>query len=59
MCEMFGRSIYAKINEALPNKTVKDIEEYSEFFWNNWRDRIENGHKYVERIEKGEAEIEK
>ena len=59
MCEMFGRANLAKINEALPNKTLKDIEEYAAAFWENWRDKIENGHKYVERIEKGEAEIEK
>ena len=31
---------------------------YSEAFWKRWQS-IENGQKYVERIEKGEQEIEK
>jgi hypothetical protein len=35
------------------------VQKYCEAFWKNWEGRIENGHKYVERIEKGEAEIEK
>ena len=34
------------------------MKEYSREFWKNW-EKIENGQKYVERIEKGEQEIQK
>jgi hypothetical protein len=59
MCETFGRDNYAKIAEGLLSKSIEDIKEYSIAFWQKWEDCIENGHKYVERIEKGEGEIEK
>ena len=35
-----------------------EILEYAEAFWQNHQ-KIENGQKYIERIEKGESEIEK
>lgn len=44
--------------EALPYKQPEEILEYAEAFWNNFT-KIENGHKYIERIEKGELEIER
>jgi SWI/SNF-related matrix-associated actin-dependent regulator of chromatin subfamily A member 5 len=59
MCETFGRDNYAKIAEGLASKSVEDVREYSQAFWKNWEEAIDNGHKFVERIEKGEAEIEK
>lgn len=58
MCEQFGRDNYEKISQNFNNKTVKDVAEYSKAFWKNW-ELIENGQRYVERIEKGEAEIQK
>lgn len=42
----------------MPNKTPEDIKEYSKSFWNKYR-LIKNGEKYVERITKGESEIQK
>lgn len=39
-------------------KSVEEICDYAEAFWQNHH-RIENGHKYVERIEKGEQDIER
>ena len=44
--------------EALPLKTPQEVLEYSEAFWQH-HSRIENGSKYIERIEKGEQEIER
>jgi len=58
MCEKFGRHNFSRFVEALPYKTIEEIKEYSRAFWKNTH-LIENGSKYVERIEKGEAEIEK
>ena len=37
---------------------MEDIKGYSEAFWKNWN-QIENGHKHIERIEKGETELKK
>jgi hypothetical protein len=34
------------------------VLEYAEAFWQH-HSRIENGSKYIERIEKGEQEIER
>lgn len=42
----------------MPNKTEKDIKEYSKMFWSHYK-LIKNGEKYVERISKGESEIQK
>mmetsp|Transcript_28417 Transcript_28417/g.20528 ORF Transcript_28417/g.20528 Transcript_28417/m.20528 type:complete len:84 (+) Transcript_28417:170-421(+) len=58
MCEKFGRYNFTYFVEALPYKTVDEIRDYSKAFWKNSH-LIENGSKYVERIEKGEAEIDK
>jgi SWI/SNF-related matrix-associated actin-dependent regulator of chromatin subfamily A member 5 len=44
--------------EALSFKTVDEIYAYADVFWQKHQ-KIENGHKYIERIEKGEADIEK
>jgi len=57
-CETYGRKDYDSIKLAFPTKTAEDVREYSEAFWKRWQS-IENGQKYVERIEKGEQEIEK
>ena len=58
MCETYGRDNHKLIAEQFPNKTVEEVKEYSQEFWKKWH-LIENGQKYVERIEKGEQEIEK
>ena len=55
---MFGRSDYANIALGLGNKTPDEVKKYSDHFWKKYH-LIENGQKYVERIEKGELEIEK
>ena len=39
--------------EALAYKPVDEILEYAEAFWQH-HSKIENGQKYIERIEKGE-----
>lgn len=57
-CETFGRKDYEKIALGFVNKTPEDVKKYSDSFWKKWQS-IENGQKYVERIEKGELEIEK
>lgn len=59
MCETYGRDNIDLFSELLViGKTVEDIERYSECFWKNYR-KIDNSRKYIERIEKGEAEIAK
>lgn len=42
----------------MTNKTKKELDEYAKEFWTRYAE-MENGERYVERIEKGEAEIEK
>jgi hypothetical protein len=37
-------------------KTYKEIKAYSEAFWKNYK-KIDNYRKYLERIEKGEADL--
>ena len=37
---------------------MDDLKEFADSFWTRYAE-MENGQKYVERIEKGEAEIEK
>jgi len=61
MGEKYGRDAggnFENFREALHLKLADEIENYSAAFWKNYAS-IENGHKYVERIVKGEAEIEK
>lgn len=43
---------------AFSNKSPEDVKKFSDAFWKKWN-LIENGQKYIERIEKGESEIEK
>lgn len=56
--EQFGRRDLETITLNLPNKTIEEVKKYSDAFWKKYL-KIENGQKYVERIEKGELEIEK
>lgn len=56
VCENFGRDNYYAILESFPTKTMEEVKEYCTAFWKNW-ELIDNGHKYVERIEKGEQDI--
>jgi len=57
-CERFGRDRFDKIAGELVNKTEQDVKVYSKTFWADYS-KIENGLKYIERIEKGEKEIKK
>ena len=57
MCEIFGRKNIELYND-LHGKTVEEIKTYSEVFWKNY-EKVENWKKYLEKIEKGEAEIER
>lgn len=52
-CETFGRKEYESISQAFGTKTVEEVEKYSLAFWLKWN-LIDNGQKFVERIEKGE-----
>jgi len=56
--EQFGRRDIETIAQYLPNKTPQEVAKYAETFWKKYP-KIENGQKYVERIEKGEADIER
>ena len=60
MAETFGRApeSYEYYRESLPSKTAEEITEYSKAFWKNYK-QIENWSKYLDRIQKGESEIEK
>jgi len=58
LAESYGRNDLESISLGYPNKTLDDVKKYSETFWNKWQ-KIESGQKYIERIEKGEAEIER
>jgi len=58
LAESYGRDDLESIGLGFPNKTLDEVKRYSEAFWKKWQ-KIESGQKYVERIEKGEAEIER
>ena len=58
LCEMNGRANHDKILLELPNKTPQELQKYEKVFWKRYTE-MENGEKYVERIERGEAEIDK
>jgi hypothetical protein len=58
LAESYGRKDLESIAYGFPNKTFEDVKKYSDAFWSKWH-KIENGQKYVERIEKGEAELER
>lgn len=60
MAELYGRSppSFESYREGLPLKTAESIMDYSEAFWKNFK-MIENYQKYIERITKGEQEIER
>lgn len=57
MCEIFGRDNCDLYND-IPGKTLLEIKEYSDAFWKNYT-QIDNYKNYIEKIEKGEAKIEK
>ena len=57
MCELFGRDNCELYND-LHGKTLEEIKEYSAAFWKNYT-KIEHYKKYIDKIEKGEAEIDK
>jgi SWI/SNF-related matrix-associated actin-dependent regulator of chromatin subfamily A member 5 len=59
MCELFGRKNMELFSELLVGgKTLDEIKLYSEAFWANYK-KIDKFEKYIERIEKGEQEIQK
>jgi len=57
MCEVFGRHAVELYND-IPGKTTEEIQAYSKVFWENLS-KIDNYKKYIDKIEKGEAKIEK
>ena len=58
MAETYGRSAIELYTEGLPNKSEHEIRVYANAFWENYK-KIENYHKYIERIERGEFELKK
>lgn len=59
MAEKFGRDAagnFENFREGLPAKSAEEIATYSKEFWKKIN-QLENGNKYLERIEKGEAEL--
>jgi len=56
LCEKFGRANYEKISEEMTHKNAEEVKLYSKAFWKKW-ELIENGERYVDRIEKGEAQL--
>jgi SWI/SNF-related matrix-associated actin-dependent regulator of chromatin subfamily A member 5 len=57
-CEHFGRNnidLFAELYAV--GKTYEEVKHYSKVFWKNIT-KIENYKKYLERIERGEMEIE-
>lgn len=57
MCELYGRDNCDMYVDLLAQqKTREEIQAYSDAFWKNYQ-KIDNWKKYIERIEKGEAEI--
>ena len=59
MCEIFGRERCDLYHELIAlGKSVEQIEAYAEAFWKKYED-IKNYKKYLERIERGEQELER
>jgi SWI/SNF-related matrix-associated actin-dependent regulator of chromatin subfamily A member 5 len=60
MCELYGRDncdLYTVLMTE-GGKTSEEIQRYSDTFWQKYK-QVDNFKKYIDRIEKGEAEIEK
>lgn len=60
MAELHGRSplTFDCYRDGLSHKTTDEIKAYAEAFWKNFK-KIDNYQKYIERISKGEQEIER
>jgi SWI/SNF-related matrix-associated actin-dependent regulator of chromatin subfamily A member 5 len=59
MCELLGRNNCDQYTELYAlGKTKEQIKEYSDAFWANYT-KIKNYQKYIERIERGEQELNK
>lgn len=58
-CELHGRDNLEHFTELFAlGKSLEEIQEYSESFWKNYK-QIENYQKHIDRVEKGELEIER
>jgi SWI/SNF-related matrix-associated actin-dependent regulator of chromatin subfamily A member 5 len=51
----YGRDAFDKISEDIPTKTLLEIEQYSEVFWENIL-TLANGEKIMKGVEKREKE---
>ena len=59
MAELYGREKVEHYYELQQfGKSVEDIRVYANAFWKNYK-KVKNWQKYLERIEKGELELEK
>ena len=59
MCEIYGRDnceLYSVL-QIEGGKTLEEIQRYSDTFWKKYK-QLDNYKKYIDRIEKGEQEIE-
>lgn len=57
-CENYGRNNFEKIAEEIETKSVEEVKEYSEAFWENI-EILPNVRELVEKIEQGEKDIKR
>ncbi|SCU90036.1 LADA_0F01420g1_1 [Lachancea dasiensis] len=57
-CGRYGRNDYASIASTLDNKTIDDVKEYAQVFWERFTE-LPGHEKYVNSIEAGERRADR
>ena len=57
-CVKYGRDNYRAIAREFDDKTEEDVKEYSEVFWQRYKE-VEGYDRYLNQIEQGEERIRK
>jgi len=57
-CELHGRNSYDLIAKEIENKTVDEVQEYAEVFWQR-HEEIEDHARFISKIEQAEAKRKK
>ncbi|CDK24316.1 unnamed protein product [Kuraishia capsulata CBS 1993] len=56
LCAKYGRDSFEEIASEFEDKTIEDVKEYSEVFWENYG-QIDGHERYISQIEQGEEKL--
>ncbi|BGP54869.1 chromatin remodeling complex Adenosinetriphosphatase [Rhodotorula sphaerocarpa] len=56
-CELWGRDNYAGIQAELPHKSVEEIKEYAQVFWERYTE-LDDHERFISKIEAAESKRE-